>query len=654
MNTLQYKLSTNQHISDLDIQINEDDYITHLSADTGTGKSSWVMNTLSKQYNIIFAVPQRAQIAQLQARFRQLTHIDFVYGGQRVLSDNPRLIVCTYDQLPWVQSKVFAYQFMLVIDEAHKLYQAASYRADAIANLLHAIEEERFASVITVSATFTPELVPFQIDTWLTIDNAKTTTRELELRLYNDVLAMEKDLLKRLSQQNSAPTVARINNKHEIHAFKDQLEEKGIKCLAVSRDLQTTESVAQMLTAETIAPYDVVLTTSLLDEAININDAHIHEVIVYNSQIHPEELKQFVGRFRHDNPAIKLYTPRYLIGSETRELNAVKQSQFIIAKAAQQLAEVIQLDHDVMQAVRKANTTLLELFKFEPLRIHQSRIVANEPAIMASLYQADTALCYRSVESLERAFQDELGRLAFTITEDVHYGSASTCAPPGSSAIDNWYEALLRCKQAVDQKVTQLPAESHDTTDMPTLIERTSKNFAEESLEHGILLRWARLNQEIIADADQAFDVIEKDREKKVWKFHYAADSNLYIQPILKHLNTLPRGTVMTLDEARRCVLQALKDISKRYPPFKEAVAAAHVPGITVKRNNHFAVTDRFVRSIFRDYTATPPKRSNNKDKIVFDGIGPYGYKYHLKSIKDPAPAPRKAIRRIRRVTPKA
>jgi superfamily II DNA or RNA helicase len=162
MSSIHYKLTDDQYISDLNLQLNPDHYLTHLCADTGMGKSSWVMEQLTQQTPIIFAVPQRAQIMQLQNRYGGSNEIDFIYGGHTQLSDDPLHIVCTYDQLPMLQAELLTHHYLLVVDEVHKLYQAASYREEAVLNLIDAIRDERFSQVVTMSATFTPQLVPYR------------------------------------------------------------------------------------------------------------------------------------------------------------------------------------------------------------------------------------------------------------------------------------------------------------------------------------------------------------------------------------------------------------------------------------------------------------------------------------------------------------
>lgn len=648
MTPIHYKLTDTQFISDLDLQIDPNHYVTHLSADTGIGKSSWVMDVLCTQGNVIFAVPQRAQITQLQAKYGHRKDVEFIYGGHSELSDNPSNIVCTYDQLPAIQAKVFANHFMLIVDEVHKLYQAASYRPDAVANIVDAIIDQRFASVVTLSATFMPELVPYTIDVWLEVARTSDVVRNIELQLFRNLPAMEEAVIATIEASDKGPTVIRINNKKDIIAYQKVLETKELKCLAVNRDLQKSEPVSAMLEAESIADYDVVLTTSLMDEAININDEQINELIVFNSKIHPEELKQFVGRFRVCNPSIKLCIPEYMIGGKVRDLALIKRSNVSVVKAAKQLAEVIQLDCDTLQTIRKANETLKALFGFEPLRMRHSSIVANDAAMMASLFEADTRLCYHSTAGLKQSLEQVFKKLTFNITE-VDVGSSSDGAQRLDSAYaviaDQWYAVLDNCKSAVTQDIAHLKQAGASSTDGLSILSSLSKRFSVESLEHSILQQWHDLHRDVMVDLWEAYDAIEQDRGSKVWQFHESALSNLYIQPILRYLKQIPIGSVMSLTEARACILEAFRQVSNSHPNFKEIVAESNLIGVTVKRNNHFSVTDRFIRSIFRDYTATPPVRSNNKDKITFNGIGPYGYKYRL--VHDEKK--KKTIRRIKR-----
>ena len=107
MITTHYKLEETQYIGDLDMHINPDHFVSHLCADTGMGKSSWVIEHLTQHHQIIFAVPQKAQIIQVQYRYSERTDIDFIYGGHSKLSDFPLHIVCTYDQLASLKAKLY-------------------------------------------------------------------------------------------------------------------------------------------------------------------------------------------------------------------------------------------------------------------------------------------------------------------------------------------------------------------------------------------------------------------------------------------------------------------------------------------------------------------------------------------------------------------
>ena len=159
---------------------------------------------------------------------------------------------------------------------------------------------------------------------------------------------------------------------------------------------------------------------------------------------------------------------------------------------------------------------------------------------------------------------------------------------------------------------------------------------------------WLELHQQVLIDPWEAFDALSKNQYQHVWRFHNALHSNLFLRPVLQHLSTLPLGTVLTLTEARRHVLEVQREANRQYPTLKELIPASKLKGVKVKRNNHFEVTDRFVRMIFREYMVTPPVRSNNKDKIVFDGLGPFGYRYRLVQGEVNSKSQKRPIRRIR------
>lgn len=656
MNPIRYKLTDGQYISDLNLQINPDSYVTHLCGDTGMGKSSWVMDHLFQQGNTLFVVPQLAQIKQLEHKYSERADIEFIYGGKTELSDTPSNIVCTYDQLSSIQSKIHCHHYNLVVDEVHKLYQAASYRTEAVSRLVDAIMDERFNSVLTMSATFSPDLVPYRIDSWIEASRTTEIERNIQLELYSDLYSMEEHVISKIDSSEQGPTVVRINSKKDIIAYQKVLEKRGLNCLAVNRDLQATEAVSTMLKAESLEGYDVVLTTSLLDEAINIQDEVIKELIVFNNQIHPEELKQFVGRFRNCNPKVRLCLPKYLLTGKAKDLNQVMKSNTSVVNAAEKLAEVILMECDALQTVRKANETLKALFEFEPLRIKYGKIVANDAGIMAKLYKADISHCYHSLNTLQNAMKRTFINMTWDVQEiDCRaQGKNSEAFDAAYDAItDNWFGALNNCKSAVTQEMAKQKKEEAGVLNTSEVLGACCKRFAPESLELGILQNWWQLHTEVMPDLWEAFDAIEQDRAVKIWQFHNSARSNLYIEPLLLQLKQVPLGKTMTLVEARECVLNALRQVSKQYPNFKDLVASSDLAGVTVKRNNHFDVTDRFVRLIFRDYTATRPVRSNNKDKIVFNGIGPYGYKYRIvESGIDTRK--KKSVKRLRRIKPAA
>ncbi len=499
-------------------------------------------------------------------------------------------------------------------------------------------------------------------DSWIDINKDQSVSRSINLDIYSKMDAMEDGLINALTAPRSYPTVVRINNKMEIQVYLRLLEAKGLKCLAVSRDAQDSDAVREMLTIERVAGYDVILTTCLLDEAVNLTDQHIHEVIIFNSQIHPAELKQFIGRFRCCNPPIRLLIPRRCFGGEPVNLHQTRQGDLVLVKLAQQLAERLLDKHDSMQAVRKVNTTLFELFQLCPLRIIRTQIVANEPAIMAKLYQLDTQQHYLNIGSLEAGFEREFGTLTFNATDLTLGGddcNDATFEAAHGSISDEWYRTLHRCKQAVDAELLKHTEQDDLATDVLAAIGEVTADYDSDSLEADLFNRWALLHREVLIKGDDAFDVIEQGREKQVWNFHREAESNMYLQPVLKHLLNTPKGTALTLDEARRLILAGLQHANQDHPMFKDLVAAASVTGLSVKRNNHFSVTDSYVRRVFRRYTATPPVRSNNKDKIIFNGIGPFGYSYRLKNLRQEPPkgnSGRGKIRRLKahRVKPRA
>jgi hypothetical protein len=653
MKTFYYKLGDKQYIDDLDISINPEHYVTHLCADTGMGKSTWVLDSLTTEHRVLFAVPQRAQITQLQSRYKARNDIDFIYGGHTELSEYPLHIVCTYDQLTSLKAKLNTEYYLLVVDEVHKLYQAASYREGAVLPIIDAIKEKWFEQVLTLSATFTPSLVPYSIDFWLGVLGAVNYERCVELEVFHNLTVMEDALMDNFNIAKRGPTVIRLNNKEAMSVYKRVLEGRNLKCLAVNSDIQAMPDVVNMLKEESIAKYDVVLTTSLLDEAININDEVISELFIFNSCIHPEELKQFVGRFRLCCPKVRIYLLQNRFSGKEVSLDTIQKQTMNKALAAKVLLGDVNTASSPLQAVRKANQMLKEMIGFEPLRYKQSEVIVNEASIMARLYKANIAQCYQNEESLEERLKAVFQRINFNVT----YIDRAEGQSESSSCLDMAYDEeeknrkriLESCKERVMMEIKRKPTDLKNHQATVGLLSKLYKVDDLSSPERDILKCWHELHLHVLKDLWQAFDAIYLGQDKKIWQFHQAVEKNFYIKPILQSLQKLPIGTHMTMTEAREKILGTLRQVALEKPMFKELVAAAKVKNISVKRNNHFSVTDKFIRSIFRDYTVTPPVRSNNKDKIVFNGIGLFGYKYQLTKEVAEVAIVRRVIRKVRK-----
>ncbi len=652
MTPIHYKLATGQHISDLCLTLNPEHYVTHLCGQTGMGKSSWVMeHELCQQGNVIFAVPQRAQITQLQAKYGDRGDVEFIYGGHSTLSDAPSNIVCTYDQLQALQAQLYCQQYTLVIDEVHKLYQAASYRPDAVSSLVDAITDARFNRVVTLSATFNPELVPYQVDCWLDVSWIEKVERHIELHLFTDKEAAAQQVLAGVKTTDDGPTVIRINNKSAMEQYQQVLEVQGLKCLCVNRDQQSNEDVVEMLTAESMAGYDVVLTTSLLDEAINIQDQHIAELIVLNDTIHPEELKQFIGRFRKCNPPVRICIPHSMLKKRPMKLRADRQSIHAVIGAARQITDVILQDGDILAAVRQTNETLMSLFGFTPLRMKRGKVAANEAAIMAHLYKAHTRECYSSSIHLEKAMRQELKTLTWSVVDwhdhDTESSEVSVDLALGCDN-DGRTRALNQCRVRLAAAIAKKKRDKECPVNTVDLLREVSCSFPRDAQERALTHLWLELHQHVLIDPWEAFEALSEQHERQVWHFHDTLHSNIYLKPVLQYLDTLPKGTVLTLAEARNTVLEGLREVCRKHPTFKDLLASSGVNGIRVKRNNHVEVSDRFVRMVFREFTVTPPVRSNNKDKIVFNGLGPFGYQYRLVHSDSPKAEGKRTFRRIR------
>jgi superfamily II helicase len=321
MKEITYTLQNSEFITDKMQSI--DSGCTLIESPTGSGKTSFVLEQLTTTQKILMLVPLVGQVRQLKSTYANRSDIVFLSGtdknSTRAIADHQgKHIVATYDIWPHLKNKLKFINYTLVVDEIHKLYSAGSYRDEALNPLLDALADKTtFVKKLMLTATYTPnlaEIANILPDTWIRVTRPMTAApKKLTVNVYSQQWSYHwlKAVLQRLSLRTGAQIVfVRLNSNARMEKAAECLKTSGYKVLAVSRRTLGNDVVKQVLTEQELPKgYDVVLTTSIFDEAINLNnaDSDIDSVHIVDASAHPEEIVQFMGRLRNANPPFFLH-----------------------------------------------------------------------------------------------------------------------------------------------------------------------------------------------------------------------------------------------------------------------------------------------------------------------------------------------------------
>ncbi len=304
-----------------------EDGMTLLQAGTGMGKSTVVTEQLIYEYDqVILVVPSVIKVQELEQKLPIMPDVtmSFLYGGKKY-EDNcgkHHLIVCTYDKFqPGLIGNYGS--TLLVIDECHKMYGAGTYRHRALNKLIEQMKNHGSVShLLTMTATFTPAL-------WGALQlpqmNLLTYTRKNPMQRQLNLVALQnggfakyveliQDRMETIFVKDDQGQVIglckkvfiRLNNKDNANYLADYFRDYfSLKCLVIDAGSKNNDAVKKIFEEQCIPQdVDVVISTSVLDEGININnpDDDIDSVFIIDRTAHPEEILQYLGRLRHANP----------------------------------------------------------------------------------------------------------------------------------------------------------------------------------------------------------------------------------------------------------------------------------------------------------------------------------------------------------------
>lgn len=433
---------------------------TLILAGTGMGKTTYTMEVLSQQHRCAIFVPTVAKVQELQVQYNHLDRFLFCYADQgldKAEINKSHSIVGTYDKFSQLitSGKSSCLQDMiLIVDECHKLYSAGSFRDGALNPLINTVIKRVFKKVVFLTASFTPflnEQLHICFDQQYHFSKLTSVNRQLTIRHYTQAdkyTAIEfiKHRYLQLRQTHtggpSKKIIIRTDSKNYCEELAIYFEQKfGAKSLIVHSDKKSHNTVQEFLKQQAIPlHYDFLITTSMLDEAININNTanEIDSMHIIGKRIHVEELIQFMGRlrlasvpcFQHIYTEFSVQSVNDIANYHMQHLKRMQQRADKVQAAAEALKYLVddyaleaETDSDkklsCSERIRKVNQTFTDSFGCDLLWLNRGQVEVNQASLVSMLYQFDTSYLYSSFDYFKYRFLEIDSNFQVIYDQDV-------------------------------------------------------------------------------------------------------------------------------------------------------------------------------------------------------------------------------------------
>lgn len=436
-------LKNHQYLTDLSIAIPRNQ-TTLIIAPTGVGKTTLTMEQLKEQYELVIVlVPTQAKVAELQETYSISNHNNhylFFFANENPdesIRSHQGIIVATYDKFEKIlklMSKKQKDKTLLVLDECHKGYSIGGFRDEAMNPIIFSIQQRIIPNILLLTATFTEELfspLEINIDQIFNIEIVNPIQRELYITYlkrgdqYTHIAVIENKILEKKKQNKDfrgpvkpKTILVRINSREKCEQAKTYFEMKhGCKCLVVHSKTKNNSEIRMMFEEQKIpAGVDIIFTTSIMDEAVNLNnlDSEVDSVFLIGKQAHVEELVQFLGRLRKVNVPCHILLHTAIVKTDLNvqhfhEQHLKKMKDYIervvkIAELMSALTNDYNLDQhtetneaekpSIYEKVKRMNESFKDWLNCKIFTVYQGKAIQNIASLVATLYRMDAAHCY--------------------------------------------------------------------------------------------------------------------------------------------------------------------------------------------------------------------------------------------------------------------
>lgn len=462
MSKIALQLSVNQYLTSFGIKI-EPNKSTFLVAPTGAGKTTFTMEELKAQFKfVLILVPTQAKVMELQHEYSEKTKVISEYlffcaneNPDDSLRKFKGVIVATYDKFDKIiqlMSNSQKKSALLVIDEAHKLYSAGSFRDDALTPVIWHLQKRSIPTSLFLTATKTTELfdqLKIDIDQEIYVKHQNPPVRDIRVTSlpkgdqYTAIAIIEQKVKGLLKTSDSSKgkcgktIIVRINSRDKCENMKRYFEQRHkLKCIVVhSKTKNQSEVKAVFETQKIPTGVDIVFTTSIMDEAVNLNNPEIDSVFILGKQAHVEELVQFIGRLRIANVPchILLHTGLSKTNQDPKKLHCKHQKRlndFItrvngIAQALASLAADYKFDFqdndkpNIYDKVNRMNESLKDWVGCKLFAVYRGKPIQNTASLVSALYLIDASYFYSSFEYMVWRIKQFLPNCKIQFSEDT-------------------------------------------------------------------------------------------------------------------------------------------------------------------------------------------------------------------------------------------
>lgn len=297
-----YELPVGGRLSDLGFKYLDDSQFplhTKIIASTGIGKT---YDVIRQEFKRVMVVPTLALAAQILEEAKTLSPygaVEFNSRNQNVSNDH-NFIVTTYASCAKLISKIDPSQYVMFLDEAHKMVTNMSFQSSQVMGVRSTIDKWKKVIQLTATdvcntdSTFTP-------DATIRVQVAREYTQEV-IGLYTDNQFSQVVDLAKSSVAANETVVIYLNNTKEDGDFGDlkaALEQAQVKFTAVnSRTVGDDGEVDEVVIKGDASGCGVILATCIFAEGISVTNHNPSVTIIFVGEWGATDIAQASHRMR--------------------------------------------------------------------------------------------------------------------------------------------------------------------------------------------------------------------------------------------------------------------------------------------------------------------------------------------------------------------